>query len=265
MSHRSLFWPVTLIAIALATLMLMFVYAPVDSPIIVAVAANVCPTEDSAYQTCYIAATASAAVRPTINPTKILAGCPTSGPVDEPPYYPIYADCLKTRTAILLQTELAGATATSVPASANSSGSQPVVAATPTPTFTSTSTATSTRIASVTPQTMAILFSTPTASATPTATPSTDPLATDLAVIPCLPGDVIPVNGSASAEEALIVSFGGRPVGGGFSRKDGSYSILLRIGDERPGTYLVQVQERATRTMIRKFNCQVSATTKPGP
>ncbi len=258
MSHRSLFWPVTLIAIAVATLMLMFVYAPVGSPIIVAVAADDCPRGDG-YQAC-VDATASAVVKAIIDPKKILAGCPTLGPANEPPYPP-YADCLKTRTAILLQTELAGATATSVPTSASSSGSQPVVVATPTPTFTSTSTATSTRIASVTPQTMAILFSTPTVRATPTATPSVDSLAADLAIIPCLPGDVIPVNGSVGAEEALIVSFGGRSVGGGFSRKDGSYSILLRIGDERPGTYRVQVQERATRTMIREFNCQVSAAT----
>jgi hypothetical protein len=85
--------------------------------------------------------------------------------------------------------------------------------------------------------------------------------ATSVDATPCIPGDVIVIEGTADPELALIVTFGDRPVGGGFTRNDGSYRIRLRIGDERPGIYLVQVQERATRNLIQEFNCQVPAFT----
>ena len=261
MSHRSLFWPISLIVVTIATLALMFLYAPTGFQTGGVIAANVCATEATGYDACYRTATAAAVIipTPTFDPKKTLTNCPTLGPQNDPPYPP-YADCLKTRTAILLQTERAGTPTAPAPNTSGSQGTNPATP-TPTPTFTSTPTATSTSVASDTPQPISAFLPTSTADTTPTPTIITNELATGLAVIPCLPGDVIPVDGRVGSDVALIVSFGGRPVGGGFSRNDGLYSIRLSIGDERPGIYRVQVQERGTRNVIDQFDCQVPAST----
>jgi hypothetical protein len=257
MSHRSLFWPITLIVIVAATMVMVITSASVDPHAVVVSAAVTCPTDGTnpAYPDCVKteqATTASPAVA-TVDLSRILSGCPTEGPAHVPAYPP-YAQCLQTRTAILAQTERAGATATSPP----SNNSQPADTATPTSTFTSTPTLTITAVASAIAQATSTLRPTP--SATPTATlADSDQAAIDATA--CIPGDVIVIEGSADPEIALIVTFGDRPVGGGFTRNDGSYRIRLRIGDERPGIYPVQVQERTTRNPVQEFNCQVPALT----
>ncbi|MBX0329434.1 hypothetical protein K2Z83_17320 [Oscillochloris sp. ZM17-4] len=265
MSHRSLFWPITLIAIVAATLLLILTSAPAGPRATVVSAAIECPDpSDSAYPTCVAAQTAEAKTTiaqtgvPTTNPNRIIAGCPTNGPAAAPPYPP-YADCMQTRTAILLQTERAGYTAT--PTSPPASGNQ-APADTPTPTFTMTPTFTQAATADslpTDPPTATRQSASPTPTATPTAALEGQDL--DSSAISCVPGEMIIIEGSADASAALIVSFGGRPVGGGFSRGDGSYRIWLRIGDERPGSYPVAVEDRDTSALVQGFSCIVPAFT----
>ncbi|MEI7770924.1 MAG: hypothetical protein WCI67_13080 [Chloroflexales bacterium] len=258
MSHRSLFWPITLIIIVAATMGMVITSTSVSQHVVVF--AQSCPTDGTnpAYPDCVKTAAAQAATA-TTEPQRILSGCPTKGPANRPPYPP-YDDCMKTRTALLVETERAAALAVpTVPTAGNSSPAQvaptepPTVTPTPTPTFTSTAAATSTPLATPTFRAAA--------HATPTATPAAVVPRTEIAVIPCIPGDVIMIEGSTDPQVSLIVTFGDRPVGGGFTRNDGSYRIRLRIGDERPGIYPVQVQDRATRSVVQELSCQVPAFT----
>jgi hypothetical protein len=255
MSHRSLFWPVALIAIAVGTLLLILISGPVDPRAARVSAADECPTESAAYESCYKTQTALAK-QTTAAPdySGIIKGCPTNGPASTPAY-PVYGDCLQTRTAILLQTERAGYTATST--SPPQSNVQATSTLTPTPTFTPTLTQ-----AAQETQPTATQVTTPssTRTAAPTATEVLESEA-DASAMSCIPGETLIIEGSAAPEIALIVTFGGRPVGGGFSRDDGSYRIRLRIGDERPGIYPVTVEERTTSTLVQELRCRVPALT----
>ncbi|NNJ11689.1 hypothetical protein EKD04_015240 [Chloroflexales bacterium ZM16-3] len=257
MSHRSLFWPITLIAIVAATLVLILIGAPVGPSEFSVSAAIKCPTDGAnpAYPDCLATQTAEAKTAtgeltsPTTDPARIMRGCPTDGASLSPPYPP-YEDCLKTRTALLLQTEQAGYTATPIPPPVSAApSSTPTSTFTVTPTFTETAIATAFASATRSPTRLI-----PTSTATPTA-----PL--DSTAVLCVPGQTIIIDGSADPSVALIVTFGGRPVGGGFSRDDGSYRLRLRIGDERPGTYLIEVEDRDTSALFKELTCQVPAFT----
>jgi hypothetical protein len=94
--------------------------------------------------------------------------------------------------------------------------------------------------------------------ATPTVTPA---LPAGVEALLCAPGSTVSLIGEAEPGLALLVYFDGRPVGGGFSRADGSYSIELLIGNERPGEYLVEVRERNTRDLIERTGCEVPGAT----
>lgn len=272
MSQRSLFWPIALILVVATTMVMAFTHATVDLHAARLAAEETClnpTTEAAAYIVCYTTATARAATataaaakKATINPEKIIANCPTDGPAHSL-HYPPYPDCLRTRTAILAQTEQAEKVPTipAEPLVTNNTSAQPASAATPTPTFTSTPTATRTAVAAVSATPLATATLRIVTHATPTATLPAAVPTPDIAATACIPGDVITVEGSADPELALIVTFGDRPVGGGFTRNDGSYRIRLRIGDERPGIYVIQVQERATRSLVQQFSCQVPAFT----
>lgn len=255
MSHRSLFWPIALIAAVALTLLMITFSTPVSLGSPVMVVPTLCATDGTApsYPHCIQTKTAEAAT-PTTEPIRILKGCPTDGPTYSPPYPP-YADCLKTRTALLLQTEVAGYTATPIPAANNRSAN------TSTPTYKPTEARTHTPIVETQPT--AVRSSSPVATVgrtTPTPTPS-EGLEDRADAVLCVPGSTIPVEGSADPRIGLIVLFGTRPVGGGFSRDDGSYRIWLHIGDERPGIYSVEVQERATSETVQTFLCQVPGIT----
>lgn len=166
-----------------------------------------------------------------------------------------YDDCKRTQTA-----EAASPTATSA-SSGGGGGSQSAPTLTPTPTVTRTPTATAPAVTG-----------TPLPSATPVATrpPSqgavapptpTAALPTGVPALVCLPGTTVTLAGQAAPRTQLLAFFGDRPVGGGFSLADGSYSIDLLIGQERPGLYLVEVRERDGLTVISQVGCEIPGDT----
>jgi hypothetical protein len=163
-----------------------------------------------------------------------------------------YDDCKKTATA-----EAGGPRATNTPGSGGGGGSQPVVN---TSTATLTRTPTTTQATAVTTPTLASTI-TPTVQRqsgqqVPTPTP-TSFLPEGTATLVCIPGSVVALVGDAPPGTALLAFFDERPVGGGFSRADGSFSIDLLIGDERPGLYLVEVRERASNATVQQIGCEV--------
>jgi hypothetical protein len=175
------------------------------------------------------------------------------------PTYPNlgYTDCKATQ-----QAEQGGApSATNTTSSGgNTGGNQPAqVTSTPTLTRTLTTTAgtaraTATAGATITPT----LTRAPaeTAAATPT---SELPEGVEAQI--CMPGETVRLTGEAEPGTPLIAYFSERPVGGGFARADGQFTIDLLIGEERPGFYIVEVRERTTRALVTQIGCEVPALT----
>lgn len=104
-----------------------------------------------------------------------------------------------------------------------------------------------------------------TAAATPTGAPAAaEPSPTSAAALPegvtalaCVPGETVDLAGQTEPNSALLLFFDERPVGGGLSGADGRYRLRLQVGDERPGTYLVEVRERVGRALVEQFGCEV--------
>lgn len=94
----------------------------------------------------------------------------------------------------------------------------------------------------------------------PTLTP-TSALPLGIEAIICLPGTTVTLVGVTTPDTPLLAYFDERPVGGGFSRSDGVFSIDLLIGPERPGIYLVEVRKRAGRELVRQLGCEVPRAT----
>jgi hypothetical protein len=171
-------------------------------------------------------------------------------------------NCQQTQTALAVSP-----TASAPPAANNQTGGTGGSgAATTAPTGpTATTTITTTRATAQTAPTLAPI--TPTvAAASPQSTAALSP--TPTAVLPsgvealvCLPGTTVTLTGEAPPGTPLLAYFAGRPVGGGFSRGDGSYTIDLLIGPERPGTYLVEVRERTSLALVSQTGCEVPALT----
>ncbi len=222
MSRRSLSLPLTLIA-GFAALLIMLMSGLLPSAVLVA--QSYCPT----------------------------AGFPANDPV-----YPnlSYPDCKATQ-----QAGQGGPTSTNTTTSGDTGGNNQPAQPTNTQTITSTVTVTA-GTAQVTP--------TITATRTPTLTrePVDEPSATPTSERPdgveamaCVPGETVRLTGEAEPGMALLAYFGERPVGGGFARADGQFTIDLLIGDERPGFYLVEVRERTTRDLVTQIGCEVPAFT----
>jgi hypothetical protein len=95
-----------------------------------------------------------------------------------------------------------------------------------------------------------------TAAATPTAE-----LPDGVEALTCMPGETVRLTGEAEPGTALLAYFNDRPVGGGFARPDGQFTIDLLIGEERPGSYLVEVRDRTTRALVLQIGCEVPALT----
>lgn len=168
-----------------------------------------------------------------------------------------YDNCLKTQTA---EASTGG----------GSGGGNSSPSATPTPTSTAaltvTRTLTPTQI--LTP-TLGAPAATPTvapqqAQTAPEPTP-TPALPEGVAALVCVPGASVNLVGRAAPGTPLLAYFDGRPVGGGFSRADGGFSIDLLIGDERPGLYLVEVRERESLALVGQFGCEVPGGETPTP
>ncbi len=146
------------------------------------------------------------------------------------------------------------------PSATSGGGGPPAPAATATVTGTATLTPTSTlRPATPTPG--------PTNTATATRQPQGSPTPTltstlvGLETILCVPGATVAIRGQAEPGLALLAYFADRPVGGALVRPDGSYYILLSIGEERPGLYAVNIRRRDSRTLVRELACEIPAAT----
>ena len=225
MSQRSLFWPLSLLA-TFALLVVMLLLGSLSPSL--SAQANPCitsyPTPGPVRDNCFLTATA----RTVNNNNTSTAQAKTAYP---PPSATTQraAPPEPTATATITPTATLTPTNTTVPATATLG-----------PTLTSTAT----RI---------VIQGVP----TPTATS----FLADRETIVCAPGTTVIINGTDEPERAILAYFNARPVGGAMTRSDGSYSIQLRIGDERPGSYPIELRERLTWTLVRELACEVPATT----
>lgn len=80
----------------------------------------------------------------------------------------------------------------------------------------------------------------------------------------CRPGQTYTLSGTTSPSTALLLLFDGSHVGGTTSGPDGKYRLQLAMGNERPGDYLLEVQVRASRQIIREALCRVPASDEEG-
>lgn len=164
---------------------------------------------------------------------------------------PQRAACYATNTAVA-QTQAAEAYPSST-ATTQSSAPPPAPAETSTSSPTSGISPTVTAGTATTP-TVAVTR-TPTATRAPQGSPS--PTATStlvgLETLICAPGGSVAITGRGEPGRALLVYFNERPVGGSLVRPDGHYSLMLRVGAERPGTYLVEIRDRDSRLPVRSL------------
>ncbi len=131
------------------------------------------------------------------------------------------------------------------------------------PTATSTATATLTN----TPLVVTRAVPSPIATLVPTATPmpTLTPTPTIPAMLRCAPGDLLELNGTARPQTALLALFDDRTVGGGASDRSGTFRIVLRIGDERPGIHEITVRERETTRVVATYTCETPPPPTPTP
>lgn len=169
-------------------------------------------------------------------------------------------------TAAIAQTERAypGGTGKSTPAA--QTGTTPL-ATTPisgttttatvvrgTPTAITTSTSSSTTSATPQPASADSTSLEPTSTATPTPTP-------DLNNLACAPGTLVPIGGSGPPNAGFLLFFNKRVVSGGTVQRDGTFAITLEVGNERAGSYAVEVRVRGTQQLLATRICNVPVTT----
>jgi hypothetical protein len=128
-----------------------------------------------------------------------------------------------------------------------------VTSTTPTETPTSSPSATSLITPSAIPSVPAT--SLPTTMPAPLQTPA--PIPTPSNGVMCPPGTEIVFTGEGPPRTALLLAFEQRIVGGGSTDVGGRFRIPLAVGDERPGYYVVTVQVRGTKQVLRQWTCIV--------
>ena len=228
MSQRSLFWPLSLIA-AFALLVVMLLFGALPSVLVAQTdqCAESYPTPGPVRESCYTTATARVANNAKTNTAsaKTAYPPPTTPPQNIAPPAPTAAPAQEATATLTPTNTVRPATATLGP----------------------TRTPTATRQV---------------AQGTPTST-ATSVLA-GLETILCVPGTTVTITGEASPGLVILAYFNARPVGGALTRRDGTYRMLLNIGDERPGVYAVELRERLSRALVRELACEVpSATPTP--
>ncbi len=229
MSQQSLIWPLTIIVLALATI--LSIVANPDAPRAAPLQQSDCVQGNPAYPACL-------QQNNTLN-------------------NPSYPDPTNTRTPTLTYTPnptedqnqndddmTPTSTRTPVIDDDNDNG-------TITPTATRTSTATVTPVRN---------DNQPPVIATPTSTVSA---VGD--VLNCVPEVLVLIEGQGPPLTPLMLFFNGRPVGGATSDPRGFYKLRLVTGRERPGDYPVEVQVRHTREVIDERICRVPGSMSPTP
>lgn len=77
----------------------------------------------------------------------------------------------------------------------------------------------------------------------------------------CTPGATVQIAGTAPPVTPLLARFGGRVVAGSMSDAAGAYTIALKMGQERPGTYPVTVEVRGSGAVLQRLVCVVPGAT----
>lgn len=178
--------------------------------------------------------------------------------------YPVYPVCVTqtaqanpnaaTNTPTPTSSPTPTTTTTTVTTSTTAAGTATAAtAATGTPGGTPTIAATATRAATATPR-----ATRDPNSVTPTLTPTLEIVGD---VIACTPGEAVEFEGEGPPNSALLLYFNRRAVGGGLTGADGRYLLRMVVGTERPGFYLVSIQLRDTREVLRELTCEIGGTT----
>ncbi|PDW04356.1 hypothetical protein [Candidatus Viridilinea mediisalina] len=225
MAQRSLFWPFSIVIIMVGMILMVLNGAPTQS---MTAQSMTCPYPGISDVDCFATQTAQAQPNnPYPSPSPTASNTPTNTPVSA--------------AAVPPQQAVATATATGTPTATATNGAN---TATPTPTSSPTLTATN----------GADTNNGADAADAPTPTPTS---IDDLAPLICQPGATVNISGITEPNTALLAFFDQRPVGGSFSRSDGSYTIALRIGPERPGIYPIEVRERHGLELVQRLTCEV--------
>jgi hypothetical protein len=124
-----------------------------------------------------------------------------------------------------------------------------ITSTTPTETATSSPSVTSSATPSVT--------TTPPPTTTPAPIQTPTPVPTPSDGVLCPPGAEIVFTGEGPPRIALLLAFDRRIVGGGSTDAGGRFRIPLAVGNERPGYYVVTVQVRGTKQVLRQWTCIV--------
>lgn len=243
MSRPSLSWPVTILA-GFAVLLAMLLIGSFSSGTTTAQPQQ-CSKGNDAYPECVTQTVAAERGFPCEKGTQT---------------YPVCA----TQTA-QAQTDAAQPPDDDNDGNNNGSGNSQQPSATPTVTSTATFTPTATRTTIATSPT-SVTPTTARPSATSARAEEASPTPTSLLpagveTIACVPGETVDLRGEAAPNTALLLFFDGRAVGGGYSLSDGRYRLRLQVGAERPGTYLVEIQERDSRLVVQQIGCEVPAFT----
>jgi len=92
----------------------------------------------------------------------------------------------------------------------------------------------------------------------PTPEPVIVPSPTATNQLACSTGTPVELRGSgAPRRSAVLLFFDGRAVGGGTSDDAGNFAVTLRVGDEAPGRYPVEVRARAGGSLLLVRTCVV--------
>jgi hypothetical protein len=75
--------------------------------------------------------------------------------------------------------------------------------------------------------------------------------------ITCASGLPVEIAGVAPPHAALLLYFGERAVGGGSAASDGSFKLILNVGEERSGSYPISVLVRGSWQEVARTTCVV--------
>lgn len=79
--------------------------------------------------------------------------------------------------------------------------------------------------------------------------------------VACMPGAPLSITGVGPPRAPILLYFGDRVVGGGSVEADGTFTLPLLVGVERPGQHTVSVQVRGSGQVLTEFTCAVPAVT----
>jgi hypothetical protein len=151
-------------------------------------------------------------------------------------------------TSTPVPTATSAPTSTAQPTTTSGSQAQPVATSTVAPTAT----------ANTLPTAPATVVAQPTARPAPTAAPTPIPAGE----LVCAPGAPVIIQGAARPRAPLLLFFNGRAIGGGSASATGSFALTMRVGNERPGSYPIQVFVRGSWEEVLQTTCTVPSVTQ---